>query len=138
MKPSQSIKTILLFLILIALKPINCFAMGGSGHYILTGYALSKNGDTLKNKQILLKLKYKVDTLTTDSNGIYRTTIYWETSCPSIVHFRPKKRIDNEMNPKLYFTYNSITIKIKNDWRSMVFADYNKPETYTKKEDLIF
>ena len=119
--------------------PYKSFAIGTFGYYTLTGIALSKNGDTLKNQQIIVRMKFEVDTLMTDSNGIYKAKIQWITACPTGIIPWPQRWKDNNLNSKyIFFTYKNIKMKIKNDWRIMMNVDKNKPENLMKKVDLIF
>lgn len=126
-------------LVLLTIKPIDSFAEGRAGSYILTGLALSQTGDTLKNQIILMYFKDKVDTLQTDSNGYYKTKINWATACPSGVTPWQSRRATKKYNPKyIFFSFKDIKIKIKNDWKNFLSADFNKPDSQTKKENLIF
>lgn len=124
---------------MLTVKPIDSFAKGKAGSYILTGLSLSKTGDTLKNQQILMYFKDTVDTLQTDSKGYYKTKIQWATACPSGVTPWQRMRATKKYNPKyIFFSFKDTKIKIENDWKSFVSADFNNPDSQTKKENLIF
>jgi hypothetical protein len=124
---------------LLTIKPTDSFAKGKAGSYILTGLAISRTGDTLKSQQILMYFKDKVDTLQTDSKGYYKTTIHWATACPSGVTPWQRRRATKKNNPKyIFFAFRETKIKIKNEWKSFVSADFNNPDSRTKKENLVF
>lgn len=130
---------IFILTVLLTVTTLDCFAKGKSGSYILTGLALSKTGDTLKNQQILMYFKDTVDTLQTDSNGYYKTKILWTTACPSGITPWQRRRAVKKHNPKyIFFSFKGTKIKIKNDWRSFVSSDFNNPDSHPKKENLIF
>lgn len=119
--------------------PYKCLGIGTYGYYTLSGFALSKNGDTLKNQQIIVKTKFEVDTLMTDSNGVYKARIQWNTACPTGIIPWPQRWKDNKLNSRyIYFSCNNINIKVKNDWLMMMNEDMNKPENLIMRKDLVF
>lgn len=126
-------------LVLLTVNPSSNFAKGNGGTYILTGLALSKTGDTLKNQVILMHFKDKVDTLQTDAQGYYKTRIKWSTACPSGMNGWQRIRATKKNNPKyILFSFNDIKIKVKNDWKFFLTVDRNIPEAEVKNENLIF
>jgi hypothetical protein len=139
MKQTKFYYILIAIFVLLTVRPFGSFARGGGGTYILTGLALSKTGDTLKNQQILVYFKDKVDTLRTDSKGYYKTKIHWVRVCPSGLPPWQTRRANKKYNPKyIYFSFKDTKIKIKNDWKSFVSVDFNNPDSRIKKENLIF
>lgn len=126
-------------LVILTINPIDSIAKGKSGHYFLTGLAISKSGDTLKNQPIIIYFKDNVDTLLTDSNGYYKVKIQWATACPSGVTPWQRRQATKKHNPKkIYFSYRDKKINIKNDWKRFVSADFSNLDSLTKTENLIF
>jgi hypothetical protein len=129
----------MLIFALLLLKPTSSSAKGRSGTYILTGFVLSKSGDTLKNQPIVIYFKDKTDTLLTDSQGYYKTKISWSTACPSGVTPWQRRRATKKYNPKyIFFSFQNKMFKIKNDWKSFVSADSNDPDSRRRKVNLVF
>ena len=139
MKQTRVSYILIIVFVLLSVKPIDSFAKGKAGSYILTGLALSHTGDTLKNQQILMYFKDAVDTLQTDSKGYYKTKIHWTTACPSGVTAWQRRRATKKYNPKyIFFSFKDTKIKIKNDWKSFVSTDFNNQDRQTKRENLMF
>ncbi len=135
----KSVSILILTFILLIAKPIDSFAKGGGGTYILIGTALSKTGDTLKNQQIIMYFKDRVDTLQTDSKGYYETKIHWAIPCQSGRAPWQRRRALKKHNPKyIFFSYKEIKIKIKNDWKGFLSSEFDDPKSRIKKENLVF
>ncbi len=137
MKPT--IVYIIILTILFIVKPLYTFALGKSGTYILTGLAISNNCDTLKNQKTLMFFRDQVDTIKTDSKGYYKIEIHWAIACTSGMTNRRSRRLTKKYNSEfIFFSFKDSRIKIKNEWESFISADFNDPNSSTKKEDLIF
>lgn len=105
----------------------------------MTGVALSENGDTLRNEKLAIDINGKIDTITTNSRGIYSTEIRWSTICPSGITLWKRSRLTKKYNPKyIYFTYKNTKIKIKNNWKNYISTNYPNSLENTKNEKLQF
>lgn len=123
------IKIVSGFILIIALFSNKIFAKGISGTYNLIGVAISNNGDTLKNQKILYYFKDEIDTITTDSYGNYSVEVRWATACPSVGNIQQTRKSTKRYNPKyLYFSYNNIKKKVRNNWRKYLSMDYKIPQ----------
>lgn len=130
---------ILIILFAALLQPYDSFSRGMSGNYIITGIALSQNGDTLRNEKLAIDVNGKIDTLITNSHGIYWAEIRWSTACPSGITKLKRERLTKKYNPKyIYFTYKNSTIKIKNNWKKYISTNYPNSLENTKNEKLQF
>ncbi len=130
---------LIITILLLTLNPTDSLAKGMAGSYIISGVAMTKRGDTLRNEQLLMYFKDKVDTLNTDWNGYYQATISWETPCPSGLKLSQIKRLTKEINPKyIYFSFKNNKIKVRNDWENYMYEVSNNPDNQDKKENLIF
>ena len=135
----QCIYILIAFFVILTIKPLESFAKGREGSYILTGFAISKAGDTLKNQQIIMSFKDVVQTLQTDSDGYYKTKVQWATACSSGKTFWQRRRANKKFNPKyIFFSFKDEKIKVKNDWKKFVSTDFNDPDRLTKRKDLTF
>jgi len=127
----------ILLLTFLTVKSADSLAEGLEGNYMMTGYALTDNGDTLKKVQIIVYYEDEVDTLHTDSNGKYITKIYWVTACPSGNSPSQTKKLNKKFNSEfIYFRFKDTKIKIKNDWEN--YIGNNADSQKTKIENLTF
>lgn len=125
--------------VILSVNTTDCTAKGKEGSYTLKGLALSVTGDTLKNQQFLMHFKDTVEIIETDSYGYYKTKIHWAIPCPSGLAIWQMRRVSKKYNPKyIFFSYKDSKIKIKNDWKSFVYADFNNLDSQTKKVNLLF
>jgi hypothetical protein len=114
-------------------------AKGRGGTYILAGVAFSQSGDTLKNQSFLMYFNDRVDTIHTDSKGWYQTKICWATACPSGHLHWQTRRATRKMNPEdIYFSYEGNTIKIKNEWKKFLKAEWMEHQNNTELANLFF
>ncbi len=132
-------KYIIISFICLTFSIPNCLGKVKSGAYTLTGFALSKSGDTLRNETIIVYFKDEADTIQTDQNGKYKTKIHWSTACPSGVNLWQRKRATKKLNPKyIYFTHNGSKTRIVNEWKDFVSIDSICLPKNTNKKNLIF
>ncbi len=130
---------LIITILLLTLNPTDSLAKGMAGSYIISGVAVTKRGDTLRNEQLLMYFKDKVDTLNTDWNGYYQATISWETPCPSGLKPSQINHLTKELNPKyIYFSFKNNKTKIKNEWKHFIHEGFNNQENQMKNKNLIF
>lgn len=130
---------LIITIILLTINPMDGFAKGLSGSYTLSGVAMTKRGDTLRNERLLMSFNDKTDTLFTDWNGHYQVIIPYGTACPSNVKRYQLSRLTRKMNPKyISFSFNKNSVKVKNEWRRFLHANSSNPEDNVKKTNLIF
>lgn len=138
-KTALRLRGCFLAMAILMLLPVVASARGISGQYTLSGFALSKNGDTLRSQQIFMHLSDRVDTLLTDAHGHYSAKVRWATPCRSGTGFLLRKRATRKHNPKyIIFTWSGKQTKVRNHWKESAHAPFDDTRDRKQYANLIF
>lgn len=129
----------LIVVVVLTMISVGVSAKGIAGHYSLEGFALSQNGDTLRNQQIFMHMNDHVDTIQTSAHGYYSAKVRWSSPCRSGTNALQRRRAAKKYNPKyIVFRYCEKRVKVRIHWKQCMRSAFDEPEGGKRQMNLVF